>query len=282
MDSWNERREPMITVIVPVYQVCQYVGECVESLIHQTYKNLEILLVDDGSTDGSGKLCDEYAGKDARVRIIHQENRGLSGARNTGLDHAKGEYIAFVDADDLVKNEYIEELYNLILKYKADISACLYERSKTGIFHDQNNGKHREICMTSEELLKCWHGKYKKYETIVCNKLYHKNVLNQQKRMIRFPEGRRHEDVLTSHLLVQNAHKIALTTDIFYLYRVREGSITSEAIKKENAEQNLSAQRERMEFFKNNKYRKSYYNLWKGYVLHRLWFGWNLLISSEK
>ena len=273
MDSWNEK-EPMITVIVPVYQVHQYIRECVESLMYQTYKNLEIILVDDGSTDGSEKLCDEYAEMDGRIRTIHQKNRGLSGARNAGLDNVNGEYIAFIDSDDFVKNNYIEELYNLILKYNADIAICSYEKSETGIFKNCNE-KDKEICMSSEELLKRWHGKYKKYETVVWNKLYHRNIFNRQSFTIRFPEGRKHEDVLISHLLIQNAKKIALTTGIFYLYRIREGSITAKVMQKENAEQNLGAQRERMEFFKKNKYWKSYYNLLKGYVLHRLWFVWN-------
>lgn len=265
----------MITVIVPVYQVHQYIRECVESLMYQTYKNLEIILVDDGSTDGSEKLCDEYAEMDGRIRTIHQKNRGLSGARNAGLDNVNGEYIAFIDSDDLVKNNYIEELYNLILKYNADIAICSYEKSETGIFKNCNE-KDKEICMSSEELLKRWHGKYKKYETVVWNKLYHRNIFNRQSSTIRFPEGRKHEDVLISHLLIQNAKKIALTTGIFYLYRIREGSITAKVMQKENAEQNLGAQRERMEFFKKNKYWKSYYNLLKGYVLHRLWFVWNV------
>lgn len=276
MGSWSEKSNPVITVIVPVFQVHQYIGECVESLIHQTFKDLEIILVDDGSTDGSEILCDEYAEKDSRIRVIHQRNKGLSGARNTGMDNANGEYIAFIDSDDIVCPEFVERLYALILKYHADIAACAFEKSRTGKFKNVDRNP-REVCMESEELLRRWHGKYKKYETVVWNKLYHKNVFTQSENIIRFPEGRRHEDVLTSHLIVRNAEKIALTTGKFYLYRLREGSITAESTGKENFKQNLDAQKERMDFFKKNKYWYSYYNLLMGYIMHQLWFLYNFL-----
>ena len=126
----KECSKPLVSIIVPVYQVKNYVGECVESLLRQTYTNLEILLVDDGSTDGSGAICDEYARGDNRIRVIHQENQGLSSARNTGLDQAKGEYVAFVDSDDAVRLDYIETLYDLADRYQADIAVCAYERGR--------------------------------------------------------------------------------------------------------------------------------------------------------
>ena len=126
----KECSKPLVSIIVPVYQVVDYVGVCVESLLRQTYKNLEILLVDDGSTDGSGEICDEYANRDNRIRVIHQENQGLSAARNTGLDQALGEYVAFVDSDDAVLPDFIETLYDLADRYQADIVACAYERVK--------------------------------------------------------------------------------------------------------------------------------------------------------
>ena len=101
----------LISVVVPVYNVKQYLDDCMHSIVNQTYENIEIILVDDGSTDGSGELCEEWKGKDSRIRVIHQENGGLSAARNTGIEHAKGSYIAFVDSDDWVSEEYIEKLY---------------------------------------------------------------------------------------------------------------------------------------------------------------------------
>lgn len=270
---------PVVSIIVPVYNVKSYVGECVESLCRQTYTNLEILLVDDGSTDGSGEVCDEYAGRDERIRVIHQANRGLSGARNMGLDDARGEYIAFVDSDDLVSTNYVETLYELLMKYEADIAACAYVKGTTEQLTDirekvlsLDNGK--EICMPSVKLLKQWHGKYKQQETVAWNKLYCREVWNGRKK-IRFPESRNHEDVLISHLVVQGAKTIVLTTEILYFYRIRKGSITLQTeYDREKVWQNLRAQRERMEFFRAHRYWRAYCNLLLGYLLHIGWFGW--------
>ena len=270
---------PVVSIIVPVYNVKSYVGECVESLCRQTYTNLEILLVDDGSTDGSGEVCDEYAGRDERIRVIHQANRGLSGARNMGLDDARGEYIAFVDSDDLVSTNYVETLYELLMKYEADIAACAYVKGTTEQLTDIREkvlslDNVKEICMPSVKVLKQWHGKYKQQETVAWNKLYCREVWNGRKK-IRFPESRNHEDVLISHLVVQGAKTIVLTTEILYFYRIRKGSITLQTeYDREKVWQNLRAQRERMEFFRAHRYWRAYFNLLKGYVLHVLWFWW--------
>lgn len=289
MDSWN-KKYPLVTIIVPVYNVHAYVGECIESLMHQTYTNLEILLVDDGSTDGSDKLCEEYARKDNRIRVIHQENQGPAAARNAGLDHTKGEYVAFVDSDDVVAPVFVERLYRLLKKYHADISACGYVRESEKM---QKQGKIRchsledirflrhdkrvtNICMSSEQMLRHWHGRYKKYETVVWNKLYHVSVFNgdRDKVKIRYPKRKRDEDMLISHLIVENAERIALTTQVLYRYRSREDSITARTALGEGVGDNLSAQRQRMEFFRKRRYFRAYINLLTGYVLHRLWFAW--------
>ena len=270
---------PVVSIIVPVYNVKSHVGDRVESLCRQTYTNLEILLVDDGSTDGSGEVCDEYAGRDERIRVIHQANRGLSGARNMGLDDARGEYIAFVDSDDLVSTNYVETLYELLMKYEADIAACAYVKGTTEQLTDIREkvlslDNVKEICMPSVKLLKQWHGKYKQQETVAWNKLYCREVWNGRKK-IRFPESRNHEDVLISHLVVQGAKTIVLTTEILYFYRIRKGSITLQTeYDREKVWQNLRAQRERMEFFRAHRYWRAYFNLLKGYVLHVLWFWW--------
>lgn len=281
-----EDKQPLISMIVPVYQVKDYVGECVESIMAQIYTNLEILLVDDGSTDGSGEICDEYACRDSRIRVIHQENQGLSAARNVGLDQAAGEYVAFVDSDDAVLPDFIETLYDLMGRYQADIAACAYMRGemeehkrlkpeRVGYRIDTDR-RVKEVCMTSEQMLRQWHGKYKKWETIACNKLYRKQILSGSDRngKIRFPIGRRHEDVLTSHLIVANASRIVLTTRKLYLYRTREGSITTQTMTAERRRENLHAQRERMAFFKGKRYLRVYLNLLAGYALHVGWFAW--------
>lgn len=263
---------PLVSIIVPVYQVKAYISECVESLLAQTYTNLEVLLVDDGSTDGSGAVCDEYAARDSRVRVVHQENQGAAGARNTGLDLALGKYIAFVDSDDVIAPTYVKELFLLLKKYQADIAACAYGRDQLC-----ETGDTGELCMSSEQMLRQWHGKYKRWETIPWNKLYDRAVFEGREKSgsIRFPVGRRYEDVLISHLLINNAGKVALTMQVLYCYRTRSGSCSTKILASaENREQNLRAQRERMAFFKKRHYFRAYLNLWVGYMLHWVWFGW--------
>lgn len=116
--------EPLISIIVPVYNVAEYLYICLESILAQSWKKIEIILIDDGSTDESGKICDEYGKKDIRIKVIHQQNRGVSNARNRGLDYAKGDFIAFIDADDWVDRDYCEKLIELVQKTKADIGCC--------------------------------------------------------------------------------------------------------------------------------------------------------------
>ncbi len=278
---------PLISIIVPVYQVKEYVGECIESLLTQTYTNLEILLVDDGSTDGSGAICDQYAGRDDRVRVVHQENQGPSVARNAGLDCAKGEYIAFVDSDDVVLPDFIETLFGLVKKYQADIAACAYVKCQTNELErirsaaessncaESEDKDQQEICMSSEQMLRQWHGRYKKWETIAWNKLYRKDIFDRgETDAIRFPVGRKLEDVLTSHLIVDNAMRVVLTMRGLYLYRIRPGSRASQSRMVGLMGENLRAQRERMAFFKKKRYWRAYLNLLVGYVLHVVWFGW--------
>ncbi len=299
------QKMPLVSIIVPVYQVKEYIGECVESLLAQTYTNLEILLVDDGSTDGSGELCDEYAAKDTRVRVIQQENRGLSAARNAGLDRATGEYVAFVDSDDVVLTNYIGTLYDLADRYQADIVACDYVKCLTEDLSavkkellninagrgehgstaegieiprgwSKKQGSDKEISMSSTQMLRQWHGKYKKWETVAWNKLYRRSIFEgtEGNFVIRFPTARRHEDVLSSHLFVANATHIAMTMRKLYLYRVRPGSITDQSVMTEFREENLCAQRDRIAFFKERRYWRAYFNLLLGYVLHLAWFSW--------
>lgn len=119
--------DPLVSIIVPVYNVKPYLSRCVDSLLGQSYQNMELLLVDDGSTDGSEALCDEYAAQDARVRVLHKKNGGLSDARNAGVDAAKGEYLSFVDGDDWVSPYYIENLYRALEQAGADFSTSCFE-----------------------------------------------------------------------------------------------------------------------------------------------------------
>lgn len=289
---------PLISIIVPVYQVKDYIDECLESLLRQTHTKLEIILVDDGSTDGSGEVCDRYANRETRVQVLHQDNQGLSAARNAGLEFAKGEYVAFVDSDDVVLPDFIETLYELLDEYRADIAACAYVkcstkkmgyikkrllRASTEEYEHASIGgfskwceklkKRQELCMTSEETLRRWHGKYKKWETVVWNKLYRRSIFEGGKEgILRFPVGRLHEDILSSHLFIANAERVVITRRTLYLYRNRTGSITNRSMTERLRNENLQAQRERMVFFKKRRYRWACRNLLVGYMLHVGWF----------
>lgn len=133
--------EKLISIIVPVYNVEKYLKECIDSVISQTYKNLEIILVDDGSTDKSGEICDEYSKKDSRIKVIHKENGGLSDARNVALDIAKGEYIGFVDSDDYVEKDMFETLYKLAEEHNTEISSISFYKTLENEIIDVRNSR---------------------------------------------------------------------------------------------------------------------------------------------
>lgn len=211
-------REDLISIIVPVYNVEKYLEECVDSIINQTYKNLEIILVDDGSTDNSGKICDEYKEKDNRIVVIHKKNGGLSSARNEGMKYAKGAYLQFVDSDDYMDNDMVEMLYNMIITESADISMCSHYILKNGnIYSDATNGKY---VFSNEEALE----ELLLDRTIrfyAWNKLFRKELFED----VCYPEGRLFEDILAMPEVFAKAKKIAFEDVPKYYYRQREGSI---------------------------------------------------------
>ena len=126
----------LVSVVVPVYNVEKYLSRCIDSISRQSYSNLQIILVDDGSKDNSAVICDEYSKKDTRISVIHKTNGGLSDARNVGIDNAKGDYICFIDSDDFVRETYVEDLLNAILKYNSDIAVCLFEKGNSDKFNE--------------------------------------------------------------------------------------------------------------------------------------------------
>ena len=256
----------LISIIVPIYKVEKYLDECVQSIIKQYNERMEVILVDDGSPDNCGKMCDEYAKKYERIKVVHKENGGLSSARNAGLKIATGKYIVFVDSDDVVAAEYIEVLYNILKEHDAQISICSYiksENADSSLF-DTNNNSSNIICIEATKLLKKWHGKYKKVETVVWNKLYHKSIL------VDFPEGKIHEDIYVSHLIAANAKRIVITDKKLYIYRIRKSSITKTKATKESIRQDLDAQKARMKYFKDRHMYGSYLRCLKGHLLHRV------------
>ena len=214
--------EPKISIIVPVYNVEQYLERCVESLISQTYKNIEIILVDDGSKDNSGKLCDELAKRDPRILAYHKENGGLSDARNYGIDKATSDYVGFVDSDDFVDEDMYEILLSNLLKYDAEISFCrLYDVYNDKVIKD--NTPNEPYLMTSEQAIKMVL-EAKVFSVTAVNKLYKKCLFDQ----IRFDKGKIAEDAFIMVDLLSRCEKIAATEAKKYYYMHRENSITTQ------------------------------------------------------
>lgn len=216
-----------ISVIVPIYKVEKYLQACVESITNQTYENLEIILVDDGSPDNCPKMIDEYAKNDKRIKVIHKENGGLSSARNAGLEIATGEYVIFVDSDDSISVNNCKHLYELAKKYGADIVVArnvnVYENEDGKIIKPKEENEKREAQVVSKaEILKTMmlDGNVGNFAH---TKLFKLGLFND----IRFPNGKVYEDVATTYKLIHNAEKIVYTNEIVYYYLVgRIGAIT--------------------------------------------------------
>ena len=213
---------PLVSVIVPVYKVEPYLRRCLDSIVGQTYKNLEIILVDDGSPDGCPAICDEYAAKDPRVVVIHKENGGLSDARNAGLEIAKGEYISFVDSDDWVADVYIEALWTALESQKAELAVCNYhvtESSYTLKISDCDY-KPSEVLEPVQAVKKLWSKDAVAFVTS-WGKLIKASLLDG----LRFPKGFIHEDEYTTYKILYRASKTVFLNLPLYFYFQREGSI---------------------------------------------------------
>ena len=213
--------DSLITVIVPVYKAEQYIDECVQSIVNQTYTNLEIILVDDGSPDRCPELCDEWAKRDDRVRVIHKENGGASSARNVALEIAAGEYIGFVDSDDYIEKTMYEELYSMLQGGTAKASCCVIHRFHTNSDRVKiNNLSERTEYNTVDAVNAMF---LNKTDTSVCNKLFDRSVFSN----IRFPEGEANEEFSIMIPIIIEAGGIICTDKAMYYYRMTEGSVTS-------------------------------------------------------
>ena len=238
--------ERKISVIVPVYMVENYIDDCIESIVNQTYRNLEIILVDDGSRDKCGFICDEWAKKDSRIIVIHKQNGGLSDARNAGIDIATGELLGFVDSDDHISPVFYETLAGLLEKYDLLVAECGCVRFEDGDKNPEQREEKKEIKLLSarewltETNLKDF------LPMVAWNKLYDKRLFEK----IRYPFGRIYEDEATTYKLVYQAGSIVRTYSRLYYYRQRENSIIFRYKKnKKSMEHSLLAYKERAEFF---------------------------------
>ena len=220
---------PKISIIVPVYNVEKYLRKCVDSILNQTFKDFELILVDDGSIDTSGKICDEYNLKDNRIKVIHKENGGLSSARNAGLDIAQGEYIGFVDSDDWIELDMYEELYKICKENDTDVGIV---GINYGGASEKKKSKKIEIYSNKLILDDLVYNKGKEITWPAWNKLWLKKVIGES----RFKEGRIYEDGLFLYSLSSKIKKVAKIDYEAYNYRMDNESITRSKISKKQVD----------------------------------------------
>jgi glycosyltransferase involved in cell wall biosynthesis len=214
----------MVSIIVPAYNVEKYIQKCLDSILKQTYQNWETIIVDDGSNDTTGAICEQLVKSDSRFKVIHQANAGLSAARDTGIDHAKGEYLLFVDADDFIHPKMIELLHDALVKTKSDIAICSFQK----IYENQEvpnieiPDKITPQVASGEEECYYLYGAERPAETVIAwNKLYTKRLFAD----IRYPVGKIHEDHFVTYQLLFAAKQVAYIDVPLYYYLQREGSI---------------------------------------------------------
>ena len=229
----TEKFTDVISIIVPVYNMEQYLERCMRSILDQTYQRLEIILVDDGSTDRSPQLCDAYAKKDSRIKVVHKTNGGLSDARNAGLEIATGTYIGYVDSDDWIELDMYERMYKACVENGAQLAACRYvsEHSAEHAYQhskEEKSGTDSVVALSREELLRiylCGHDSYVIYNS-VWSKLFHRDLVKN----ILFPKGRNSEDIMyTTRAFCRLEKAVYIDAGLYHYVLDREGSIMNVA-----------------------------------------------------
>ena len=217
----------LISIIVPIYNIEKYLRDCIHSLINQTYQNIEVILVDDGSKDESNKICDEYSQKYDFVKVIHKTNGGLSDARNIGMQHAKGTYISFVDGDDIIDKDYIKKLYEAIKINQKSIAVCGYNRfqEKEELLKLDKKNTFDSKVETAESYLKkvLYQKNQNVYSISAWGKLYQKEIFQN----IQFPKGKIYEDIYVIADIISQVDSIAVVKENLYYYRITNNSITT-------------------------------------------------------
>lgn len=207
---------PIISVIVPIYKVESYLARCLDSILAQTFTDFELWLINDGSPDNCGVICDQYAKKDQRIRVIHKKNGGLSDARNAGLEHASGKYISFIDSDDWVAADFLESLYSALQRHDADIAVCNMSEVQD---NDEPFVAYKPV--ESETLVENSAIFDTLYQPSAANKLYRSSIY----RDLRFPVGRWYEDVFVYTDVLSQVKRLVYTGKASYFYFIRTGSI---------------------------------------------------------
>ncbi len=225
-DGQHNNMHELISIIVPVYKCEKYIRKCIDSIVNQTYKNLEIILVDDGSPDNCGRICDEYSKIDKRIRVIHKKNGGISDARNAGLNAARGKYISFSDCDDYLHPRMLEVLWQLITTHDADISICdylkIYSNESIEVVEQEKAIK----VYSNIEALHILFTELPLHEDLAWNVPWNKLYLSKIFNGVRFPKGRVYEDVATIYKLIHKSRRIVKANEPLYYYLQRDDSIT--------------------------------------------------------
>lgn len=258
--------KPKISIIIPVYKVQEYLERCILSIIQQTYKNLEIILIDDGSPDNCGEICDKYKEQDKRIKVIHKQNEGVSVARNIGIDLATGEYLFFVDSDDYLGENIIDRLYKNLTKYNADISMCNYIRVSdynTKVSNNEENIKMYSNIQALEKLYKDTFTFHEDYSVFIApwNKLYKKSMFDN----IRYPIGKFYEDGATIYKVLYKANNIVYSDSVLYYYYQRSGSTSRKSFDKTRLDR-LDAFKGQMIFYKEKKLDNLYFYAYNTYL----------------
>lgn len=240
-------KNSLISVIVPIYNNEKYLVRCIDSLINQTYSNIEILLINDGSKDRSGEICEEYAKKESRIRVFHQEYLGVSEARNTGVENAKGEYIIFLDGDDEAHPDYVKKLYDTLTENNLDIAQCCLIRIKNGQPINKLEVKDGVRIFDGKEMQMKTFERNRYFSMVVCGKLFKKSLFDG----LKFPKGRINEDESLIYLLYWRSKRVGIIDDYLYLYHYNGDSITE---KKYNIHRldGFYMLREKFDFYKQN------------------------------
>ena len=210
---------PLISVIIPVYNVENYLDDCLNSVIVQTFHNIEIILINDGSTDKTARICDEFATKDDRIRVLHKDNSGVAASRNVGVDLALGDYILFVDGDDVANREMVEVLYGNLKKYDADISICGLKYFDTKMPYNTVKIQKTIVLNNIDAIESMFYQRY--FDTGPVAKLYKSSIVKKN----RFPDGKVFEDLYTVYKILNGAEKIVFTPEVLYYYRQNEVSL---------------------------------------------------------
>ncbi|WP_304343807.1 glycosyltransferase [Chryseobacterium koreense] len=220
MITYDRQPPPLLSIIVPIFKVEEFLEECIDSILIQGFQNYELILVNDGSPDGCGKICDDYAAKDSRIKVIHKTNGGLSSARNAGIEFASGRYLSFIDSDDFVSVDYFKENMQYLVSHpEVDMlvaQVCHYDKVKNTTRYQhanllQSKAQVLEYLFSADYIASAWIN------------IYQSNIF----RDVRFPEGRIYEDGYILPQIADRAEKVYISDQGIYYYRRRENSITS-------------------------------------------------------